>query len=248
MANTFKYNYNPLTYQNAQKQASGQVDPLFNRAVQGVQQQKYQSDVQAGQVAAARGLGHSGLAADQLNKIAIAAQGQVGDLNAQRATQVAQMANDMVNQDKQYSLQNRAQLYNEYSDNRNFGYQQGRDKIGDQRYTSETAYQHAQDKLANDWKQKEWSQMSPAEKAQMALQYSYSKKVKGSGGGGSGGGSSSHRSSHHSSTSHKKTTKPSAVPKQVQEQAKNYIKHFKPKNNKQNIGYGINGPTQQGSY
>jgi hypothetical protein len=200
----FNYTYKPMDYKTAQGQVAGQIDPLFNRAIQGVNQQKYQSDVQAGQVAAARGLGHSGLAADQLNKIAIAAQGQVGDLNAQRATQIAQQANDLVWRDKEFGLQDRAQKYSEYNSDRSYNYQAGRDKIGDQRYNtewkynvgrdqladkrynSETKYNHGRDKINDAWRQKEWSQMSPAEKARMALQYSYSKK--GSGGGGGGGG------------------------------------------------------------
>lgn len=228
-----------MDYKTAQGQVAGQVDPLFNRAIQGVNQQKYQSDVQAGQVSAARGLGHSGLAADQLNKIAIAAQGQVGDLNAQRATQIAQQANDLVWRDKEFGLQDRAQKYNEYNSDRGFNYQAGRDKIGDQRYntewnynvgrdkisdqryTAETNYSHGRDKIDDAWRQKEWSQMSPAEKARMALQYSYSKKASGGGGGGGGGrgrsgsrssgrSSSSSRSNSHSTKSNKKTNSSTA--------------------------------------
>jgi hypothetical protein len=174
----FNYNYKPIDYKTAQGQAAKQVDPLYQRAIQGVNQQKYQSDVQAGQVAASRGLGHSGLAADQLNKIAIAAQGQVGDINAQRATQVAQMANDTVQQDKQYSLQNRAQLFGEYSDNRNFGYQQGRDKVGDSQwkktfdYNKSTDnrnfnYQKSQDTANKAWQKYTYNNMSASDKAQL---------------------------------------------------------------------------------
>lgn len=232
----FNYNYNPLDYKTAQKQVSGQIDPLYNRAIQGVNQQKYQSDVQAGQVSAARGLGHSGLAADQLNKIAIAAQGQIGDLNAQRATQIAQQANDLVWRDKEFSLQDRGQKYNEYNSDRNYDYQAGRDTIADKRYqtewdyntgrdkvadqryadetkynhgrdtladkryTEETKYSHGRDKVDDQWRQKEWSQMSPAEKQRMAQQYAYSKKA--SGGGGGGGGRRSSRSSKSSGSSH----------------------------------------------
>ncbi|MEH7481477.1 hypothetical protein V7157_10470 [Neobacillus drentensis] len=221
MASTFNYNYNPLDYKTAQGQVAGQIDPLFNRAIQAVNQQKYQSDVQAGQVAANRGLGHSGLAADQLNKIAIASQGQVSDLNAQRATQIAQQANDLVWRDKEFALQDRSQKYNEFNSDRGYNYQAGRDKIADtrytnewnynvgrdkisdQRYTNETNYSHARDKADDAWRQKEWSQMSPAEKARMALQNSYSKKASGGGGGGGGGGrrSSGRRSSGHKSNS-----------------------------------------------
>jgi hypothetical protein len=231
MANSFSYTYKPVDFATAQKQVSGQVDPLFQRAIQGVQQQKYANDVQAGSVAASRGLGHSGLAADQLNKIAIAAQGQIGDLNAQKASQIAQMSNDLVWRDKEYSLQNRGQLYNEWNNNRNFTYQQGRDKVADGQWNKQFDYtkgvdnrnfkyqvgrdkvsdnqwnqnftyqkgrdkvtdsqwnktynhQVSQDALAQQWKNKEWSQMSPAEKARMALEYSYSKKSKSGGGGG----------------------------------------------------------------
>jgi hypothetical protein len=230
----FNYNYNPLDYKTAQKQVAGQVDPLFNRAIQGVNQQKYQSDVQAGQVSAARGLGHSGLAADQLNKIAIAAQGQVGDLNAQRATQIAQQANDLVWRDKEFGLQDRAQKYNEYNSDRGFNYQAGRDKIGDERYKTEWNYnvgrdkvadsqwqksydytkstddrnfnyQKGRDKVDDSWRQKEWSQMSPAEKQQMALQYSYSKKSSGSGRRGSSSGRRSSSGKRSSSSSVEKS-------------------------------------------
>jgi hypothetical protein len=217
----FNYTYKPMDYKTAQGQVTGQVDPLFNRAIQGVNQQKYQSDVQAGQVAAARGLGHSGLAADQLNKIAIAAQGQVGDLNAQRATQIATQANDLVWRDKEFGLQDRAQKYNEYNSDRGFNYQTGRDKIADTRYNTEwnynvgrdkiadtryadeTKYNRGRDKVDDQWRQKEWSQMSPAEKARMALQASYAKKASGGGGGGGsrGGRRRSGRSGRDNSSS-----------------------------------------------
>jgi hypothetical protein len=223
----FNYTYKPMDYAAAQKQVAGQVDPLFQRAIQGVNQQKSQSDIQAGQVAAARGLGHSGLAADQLNKIAIAAQGQIGDLNAQRATQIAQLTNDEMWKDKNYSLQDRAQKYSEYNSDRSYNYQAGRDKIGDQRYNtewnynvgrdkladtrydSETQYNHGRDKLDDQWREKEWNQMSPAEKARMALQYSYSKKASGGGGGGGGrsrGSRGSRGSGGRKSSGNKSTT------------------------------------------
>lgn len=88
-------------------------------------------------------------------------------------------------------------------------YSHNRDKISDTRYTQETAYAHGRDKIADarykdetaynrKITEREWNQMSPAEKQRMALQYQYSKKL-GSGGGGGGGGSSK------KSTSTKKT-------------------------------------------
>lgn len=195
----FSYNYKPMDYNTAQKQALGQLDPLYQQGIKSIQQQQYQNNLQSGNVAAARGLGHSGLAADQLNKIAIASQGQIGDLNAQRMTQAATMATDLVNQDKQYDLQRRSTLFNEYASNRDYNYGVGRDKVADNQWnqqfnytkskdTRDYNYQVGRDKVADAWKQKEWSQMSPAEKQQMALQYSYSQKLKGASGGGGGGG------------------------------------------------------------
>lgn len=204
-ASTFNYTYKPLSAADAQKQVAAQLDPLFNRAVQNVNQAKYSSDVQAGQVAAARGLGHSGLAADQLNKIAIAAQGQIGDLNAQRATQLAQMSNDLMWRDKEFGLQDRAQKYNEYNSDRGYNYQVGRDKIADtqwqttfdynkgrdavsdKQWQTQFDYTKGRDKIDDQWRQKEWSQMSPAEKSRMALEFSYNQRLKKSSGGGGGG-------------------------------------------------------------
>jgi uncharacterized membrane protein YgcG len=206
----FQYSYTPLNYADAQKQALAQIDPLYQQSIKAVQQQQVASQNQSGQVAAARGLGHSGLAADSLNKIAIAAAGNMSNLNAQRMTQANTMATDLVNQDKQYDLQRRGQMFNEYASNRDYTYGVGRDKVADSqwqktfdynKYNADRSYNYqksvdnrnynyqvGRDKVADAWKQKEWSQMSPAEKQQMALQYSYSQKAKGSSGGGGGGG------------------------------------------------------------
>lgn len=186
MANTFSYNYKPMDYKKAQSQVAGQLDPLFNRAVVGVKQQKYQNDVQAGQVSAARGLAHSGLAADQLNKIAIGAQGQIGDLNAQRASQTAQMANDLMWRDKEYGLQDRAQKYNEFNSDRGYNYQAGRDKVGDSQWDKQYKYQQGRDKVSDQqwadqftyqkgrdskddkWRTYQFNNMTASEKAQLA--------------------------------------------------------------------------------
>lgn len=220
MADQFNYNYNPLQYADAQKQIAQQVDPLYNRAIQNVNQQKYQSDVQAGQVAAARGLGHSGLAADQLNKIAIASQGQIGDISAQRATQIAQLASGLMERDKDRGMQARSQAYQEWMgqqnlqrDDRNFDYQKGRDAIYDTRYNNEWNYQLGRDKISDQrysnewnntlaqqkleeaWRQKEWNNMSPAEKQRAQLEYEYAKKKASLGKSSGGGGSSSSKSS-----------------------------------------------------
>lgn len=162
----FSFTYNPLNYQEAQKQIAAQLDPLYQRAIENVQKQKYQNDVQSGQLSAARGLGHSGLAADLLNKNNIAAQSSIGDINTQRATQLAQLSSDLMQRDQERAMNARAQAFQEYSSDRDYNYQVSRDKVSDM------------------WKQKEWSEMSPAEKARMALEYQYSKKSRSGGGGG----------------------------------------------------------------
>lgn len=198
MATGFQYNYTPLTYEKAQEQALQQLDPLYQQSIKGVQQAQYRSNLQAGNVASARGLGHSGLAADQLNKIAIASQGQIANLNATRMTQANTMAQQLVDSDKQYGLAYRGQLFNEYSDNRNFEYGKSRDAVSDKHWQMDYnynksvddrnfKYQQGRDKVNDNWRLKEWNQMSPAEKARMQAEYEYSKKLKGSGGGGRGG-------------------------------------------------------------
>lgn len=76
-------------------------------------------------------------------------------------------------------------------------YSRGRDKVGDNQWNQQFQYGKSQDKLAEAWRQKEWSQMSPAEKQREALNLANSLKLKGSsgGGGGSRGRSSSSKSS-----------------------------------------------------
>lgn len=202
----FTYNYKPIDYATAQKQALGQLDPLYQQSLKQLQANQTQQQNQSGQVAASRGLGHSGLAADSLNKIAIATQGNMANLNAQRMTQASQMAQDLVNQDKMYDLQRRGQLYSEYSDGRDYNYNVGRDKVADSQWQKtydynkfidnrNYNYQRQRDKRQDFVTDREWNNMSPAEKQQMALQYSYSQKLKGSSGGGGGGRRGGHRGS-----------------------------------------------------
>jgi hypothetical protein len=170
----FNYKYDGLDYKNAEKQVSKQVDPVYNRAVKSVYQQQYQNDVQSGQVAAARGLGRSGLAADAINKNGLAAQGQVGDIQAQRASQIAQMANDLTERDKDRGMQARSQAYSEWlgqqnlsRDDRNFTYQKGRDAVGDTQWNKQFNFQ--KESYANDkkWREYTYKNMSAAQKSQL---------------------------------------------------------------------------------
>jgi len=127
----FQFNYNYLTQADAQKQAEGVYNPLYDQAVKNIQSQQYQNELDSGQSAATRGLGHSGLAQDALTKIAIASQGQIADANAQKMSQVAQMANQMMQFDQNRGDNLRSQMYNEYNSDRNFGYGQYRDQVND---------------------------------------------------------------------------------------------------------------------
>ena len=182
----FQFKYKPLDYATAQKQVSKQVDPVYKQAVQNVQAQKYQNDIQSGQVAANRGLARSGLAADSLNKNAIAAQGQIGSLNADRSSQIAQMAQSLVNRDQDVSMQKRSQAYNEYMGQQNFNYQKLRDSVGDGQWNKQFDYQKSRDSVGDSqwnkqfdfnkqsqaddkaWRQYQFNNMSASEKAQLA--------------------------------------------------------------------------------
>lgn len=214
----FVYNYTPMDYATAQKQALAQLDPLYQQSVKGVQDQQYQNQVASGNQSAARGLGHSGLAQDQLTKIAIASQSQIAGLNAQRMTQANTMAQSMVDNDKQYDLQRRSQMYGEYASNRDYQYGVSRDAVADKQWQTQFDYGKSRDAVSDkQWKQeydyrkstddrnynyqvkrdarqdyvtdREWNNMSPAEKQRMAQQFAYSQKGgKGGGGGGRKGG------------------------------------------------------------
>lgn len=233
----FSFNYNYLNYDTAKGQAEQQFNPLFEQAVGGVKAQQYQNELDSGQSSAVRGLAHSGLAQDALTKIAIASQGQIAGLNAQKMSDVAKMAQQLVQQDQMRGDALRSQAFNEYQSNRDFGYGQyrdtvgdnqwqtqfdynkGRDSVADKQWQTQFDYTKGQDKLnrydSNYWNKvnqnnitrdynrsvlesdREWNQMSPAEKQRAALDLANSMKLKGASGGGGGGrrGSTSSKSS-----------------------------------------------------
>jgi hypothetical protein len=156
----FKYNYKPMNYNQAASQANKQLDPIYQNSVKNLNAQKYQNQLQAGGVAQARGLSHSGLAADQMTKVAMASQGQMNDLNAQKAAQTAQIAQEMMNRDQDVNDRRRAQAFGEYQgqkDNyyrdKTFAYQQGRDKVGDSQWSKTFGYQQGRDKVGD----KQWN-------------------------------------------------------------------------------------------
>lgn len=186
----FKYNYKPMTQSQAQSQANKELDPIYKNSVKNLNAQKYQNQLQAGGVAQARGLSHSGLAADQMTKVAMAAQGQMNDLNAQKAAQTAQIAREMMNRDQDVNDRRRAQAFGEYQGtqdmlyrDKTFKYQQGRDKVGDKQWSDQFTYQKGRDKISDkqwdsqfnfqksqfkteqEWRKYEFSHMSKSEKA-----------------------------------------------------------------------------------
>lgn len=156
-----KWNLTPhdkraMSYQEATEQASKQVDPIYQQAVKGLQKEKYQNELNAGQVAANRGLGRSGLAADQLNKIAIATQGQMGELGAQRSSQIAELAQALQSRD-----QDRLDRLNQ------FEYQKSRDAVMDRRYDQEFANNNKRYQDEKAWREYTYKNMSASERAQL---------------------------------------------------------------------------------
>lgn len=91
--------YTQLSYDDARKQAAGQLDPIYQQALEEIQRQRFSNEQKAGNIAASRGLGRSGLAADLQNKVNIAAQQQSTGLAAQRASQEAQLAQSLIDKD-----------------------------------------------------------------------------------------------------------------------------------------------------
>lgn len=154
--NLTPHNKRAITYQDATKQASEQVDPLYQQSLKDLQSQRYQNELNAGEVAANRGLGRSGLAADQLNKIAIATQNQASQLGAERATQIAELATALQQRDEDVK----------YRDAQ-FEYQKHRDQIGDKRYNSELAWEKSKYKSESEWRKYAFNNMSASEKAQL---------------------------------------------------------------------------------
>lgn len=153
--------YDVLSYEEAVNRANQQLDPIYQRALENIKAQKYQNELDASQIAAARGLSHSGLAADQLTKIAIAAQGQIANTEAEKAAKLAELAQAMVERDRDRAFREQQQafqeylaqanlnmdrdqmLYDRYVDDRNFDYQQQRDKRRDAEWESEQKWQRA---------------------------------------------------------------------------------------------------------
>lgn len=145
-----------LGYNDALGQANQQLDPGFNRAVAGIAAQKQNDTLNAGETSSAHGGAHSGLAADLVNKVGIAASNQRADLDAQRASQAATIAQQLVQQSQDRADQLRRDAFDEYIGSGQLGlsrdqfdYSKNRDTIGDSRYTDETTYNRGRDTVAD---------------------------------------------------------------------------------------------------
>jgi hypothetical protein len=158
----FTYDNRPtLSFDEAANRARQQLDPLYQRALENILAQKYQNELNAGEIAAKRGLSHSGLAADQLTKIAIASQGQIASVEAEKAARIAELAQAMVERDQDRAFRERQQAFQEFLGNADldyrydqFNYGKHRDAEMDRRYWDERAYQRERDKVGDSrWKQ-----------------------------------------------------------------------------------------------
>lgn len=103
-----------LGYDAALAQANQQLDPEYQRAVADSIAQEQPGREDAGQIASAHGGAHSGLGADLVNKVHIAASDKRADLAAQRASQAATIAQQLVQQSQARADQQRAEAFNEY--------------------------------------------------------------------------------------------------------------------------------------
>lgn len=141
----FQFNYNYMNYDSAKSQAEQQFNPLYEQAIKNIKGQQYQNEVASGEVAANRGIAQSGLAADALNKIKIASQGQIADANTQRMSQIAALSQQMMERDQDRGDRLRSQAFSEYANNRDFDYGQQRDQVNDGWRQTEFDYQKALD-------------------------------------------------------------------------------------------------------
>jgi hypothetical protein len=148
-APTFTYEARPtISFDEASNRARQQLDPLYQRALENIKAQKYQNELNASEIASKRGLAHSGLAADQLNKIAIAAQGQIANAEAEKAARIAELAQALVERDQDRAFRERQQAFQEFLGQSDLGfrydqfnYGKERDREMDSRYYDERDYQ-----------------------------------------------------------------------------------------------------------
>ncbi|WP_051291324.1 transglycosylase SLT domain-containing protein [Fictibacillus gelatini] len=163
----FKYKYKPLTYNSATTQAARQLDPLYQNSFNNLQRQQRQNEMTASTVVQARGLANSGLAADQQTKLSLATQGQITDLNAQKASQIGQMALNSIQRNQDINDRRRSQLFNEYMGQQQFDFQKARDKIADSHWDLQYNASRSDAKWEKNWRKYQYNHMSASQKAQL---------------------------------------------------------------------------------
>lgn len=133
-----------MTLAQAQSQANSELGNLYARAIQSIQSQLRQNQALAAEQAAARGLSGSGLAQDAQNKLAIAAQSDIANTEADRTAKVAALARQILERDQDVGFRERQQAYDEWNgqqglrmDVDRFNYQKQRDAVADSQWQQE---------------------------------------------------------------------------------------------------------------
>jgi Transglycosylase SLT domain len=170
----FEFNYKNISYDDAKNRVASQLNPIYQQALKNIQAQKYQNQLSAGEQARARGLSHSGLAADLQNKIAIAAQSQIAQTEAEKAAKLAEMAQALVERDQARGDALRQQAFQEYMaqkqmdmDYDRFDYAKQRDQIEDKRWREQLEWEKSKFKNEDAWRRYVYNNMSATEKAQL---------------------------------------------------------------------------------
>jgi Transglycosylase SLT domain len=157
---TFEFNYD-----DAKKQAAQQLNPLYQQALERIRSEKYQNTLNAGELASKRGLSKSGLAADLQNKIAIAAQSQIAQTEAEKAAKIAELAQSLRDQSfREFIAQKQMDM-----DNERFDYSKERDTIADKQRQEALEWEKSKFRSEQDWRKYVYNNMSAAEKAEFEL-------------------------------------------------------------------------------
>lgn len=138
---------NQMSFDQAQNQVKGQLDPLYAKAVENVRRQQYQNQLNAGQLAQNKGLAHSGLAADLQNKVNLQAQQDISNADADKQAKIAAMAQALQQQDFNNYQNTYSNALNTWMNNSNMAINQY--KLGAQLAQWQQEQKQQQD--AQDW-------------------------------------------------------------------------------------------------
>ena len=189
MASNFSYKNTAKTQDQYTQDALKMIGSLYDLAIKQIQDAGKTQEYQSNDAAAARGFGQSGLALDQLNKIRSATTNSVAEQLANKNSEAAKLGYQMFTDARNYDLQNRSQLYNEWNDNRNylyqksvddrnFNYQKGRDKVADNQWLQQFNYQKGRDKVSDSQWNKQFNYQVGRDKvadSQWNKQFDYQK-------------------------------------------------------------------------